>query len=237
MELILGYVAGLLTLINPCVLPILPVVLASSLQAGRAGPLALAAGMSLSFVALGLGISIAGRSLGLTEESVSNAAAVLMIGFGAILLVPSFSARFATATAGVGSGADATLDRIGTQGISGQFVGGMLLGAVWSPCIGPTLGGAISLASQGENLVWAGLIMVAFALGVSTIILTLAYGAQSVLRRRKEAMMRISQASRPVLGIVFIAVGFAILFKLHHAAEIWVLDNLPPWFTELSVSI
>ena len=73
MELILGYVAGLLTLINPCVLPILPVVLASSLQAGRAGPLALAAGMSLSFVALGLGISIAGRSLGLTEESVSNA--------------------------------------------------------------------------------------------------------------------------------------------------------------------
>ena len=134
-------------------------------------------------------------------------------------------------------GADATLDRIGTQGISGQFVGGMLLGAVWSPCIGPTLGGAISLASQGENLVWAGLIMVAFALGVSTIVLTLAYGAQSVLRRRKEAMMRISQASRPVLGIVFIAVGFAILFKLHHAAEIWVLDNLPPWFTELSVSI
>ena len=158
MELILGYVAGLLTLINPCVLPILPVVLASSLQAGRAGPLALAAGMSLSFVALGLGISVAGRSLGLTEESVSNAAAVLMIGFGAILVVPSFSARFATATADVGSSADATLDRIGTQGISGQFVGGMLLGAVWSPCIGPTLGGAISLASQGENLVWAGLI-------------------------------------------------------------------------------
>ncbi len=237
MELILGYVAGLLTLINPCVLPILPVVLASSLQAGRGGPLALAAGMSFSFVTLGLGLSVAGRSLGLTEETVSNAAAVLMIVFGAVLLVPAFSARFATATAGVGSSADATLDRIGTQGVSGQFVGGMLLGAVWSPCIGPTLGGAISLASQGESLVWAGLIMVAFALGVSTIILLLAYGAQSVLRRRKEAMMRLAQSSRPVLGIVFVAVGLAILFKLHHAAEIWALDNLPPWFTELSVSI
>ncbi len=237
MELFLGYVAGLLTLINPCVLPILPIVLASALQVGRAGPLALAAGMSFSFVGLGLGVSVLGQSLGLTEETVSNSAAVLMIGFGAILLVPAFSARFATATAGVGSSADATLDRVGTQGVSGQIVGGMLLGAVWSPCIGPTLGGAISLASQGESLFWAGLIMVAFAMGVSTVILMLAYGAQSVLRRRKEAMMRIAQASRPVLGIVFVAVGTAILFKLHHAAEIWVLDNLPSWFTELSVSI
>ncbi|TMV51775.1 cytochrome c biogenesis protein CcdA, partial [Thioclava sp. BHET1] len=47
MELILGYAAGLLTLINPCVLPVLPIVLASALQASRFGPLALAAGLSL----------------------------------------------------------------------------------------------------------------------------------------------------------------------------------------------
>ncbi|WP_372604688.1 cytochrome c biogenesis CcdA family protein, partial [Actibacterium sp.] len=95
MELVLGYAAGLLTLINPCVLPVLPIVLATALQAHRLGPIAVAAGMSLSFVTLGMVITVAGRSLGITETTIANAGAVLMIGFGLILLVPRFSANFA----------------------------------------------------------------------------------------------------------------------------------------------
>lgn len=237
MELVLGYAAGLLTLINPCVLPILPIVLATAFQAGKSGPLALAAGMSVSFVTLGLLVATAGRAVGITEETVSNAGAVLMIVFGVILLVPRFSAAFATATAGVSTRADSQMDSLGTQGIGGQFVGGLLLGAVWSPCIGPTLGGAISLASQGESILWAGAIMVSFALGVSTIILALAYGAQSAIKGRQAALRRFAHVARPAMGVVFVAVGLAILFKFHHYAEIWALDNLPAWFTDLSVSI
>ncbi|NNJ68100.1 MAG: cytochrome c biogenesis protein CcdA [Boseongicola sp.] len=237
MELILGYVAGLLTLINPCVLPILPIVLATSLQAGRAGPLVLAAGMSLSFVTLGLFVAVLGRTFGITEDTVSNVAAVLMIGFGVVLLVPRLSAGFATATAGVATSADSGMDQIDRDGLTGQFTAGVLLGAVWSPCIGPTLGGAISLASQGDSLPRAGAIMVTFALGVSTIILALGYGAQSVIRKRQAMMRRLAFAARPIIGVVFIAVGVAILLKFHHVLEIWALDTLPVWFTELSVSI
>ncbi|MDJ1015137.1 MAG: cytochrome c biogenesis CcdA family protein [Paracoccaceae bacterium] len=237
MEFVLGYAAGLLTLINPCVLPVLPIVLASSLQAGRFGPVALASGMSVSFVILGLLVASAGRTLGLTEETVSNAAAVLMIAFGAILLVPRFSAGFATATAGIGSEADATMDRLDQGSVGGQFAGGVLLGAVWTPCIGPTLGGAISLASQGESLMRATGIMIAFALGVSTLVLALGYGAQSVIRQRQGMLRRLAAVSRPIMGAAFVAVGLAILFKWHHVAEIWFLDTLPAWFTDLSVSI
>lgn len=237
MELVFGYLAGLLTLINPCVLPVLPIVLATALQAGRMGPFALAAGMSVSFVALGLLVAVGGRSLGITEETISNAGAVLMIAFGLVLLVPRFSASFATATAGVSAQADAQIDQTNRDGMSGQFVGGMLLGAVWSPCIGPTLGGAISLASQGESLLFAAGIMIAFALGVSTIILSLGYGAQSVIRKRQALMRKIAHASRPLMGAIFIAVGTAILFKFHHTIEIWALDNMPAWLLDFSVSI
>ncbi len=237
MDLILGYIAGLLTLINPCVLPILPIVLATALQAGRGGPLALAAGMSVSFVVLGLVVASAGRALGITDETVSNAAAVLMIIFGAVLLIPRFSAAFATATSGFAGRADGSFDDLSQDNLTGQFVGGVLLGAVWSPCIGPTLGGAIGLASQGRSLLWSGAIMTSFAFGVVTIILLLAYGAQSVIRRRQALLRRLAEISRPVMGGVFIAVGLGILFKLHHVVEIWALDNLPEWFTALSVSI
>ncbi len=237
MEYVLGYAAGLLTLINPCVLPVLPIVLATAFQAGRLGPVTVAAGMSVSFVALGLLVAVAGRSLGVTEETVSNAGAVLMIGFGLVLLVPRFSESFATATAGLSARADARIDVTDRSGLTGQFVGGVLLGAVWSPCIGPTLGGAISLASQGQNLAHAALIMVAFAFGVSTIIVGLGYGAQSVIRRRQSWMRSLANSARPLMGAVFVAVGLAILFKLHHVAEIWALENLPAWLTEFSVSI
>ena len=79
--------------------------------------------------------------------------------------------------------------------------------------------------------------MVAFALGVSTIILALGYGARSVIVARQARMRAIAQKARPLMGVVFVAVGLAILFKLHHLAEIWALDNLPAWFTDLSVSI
>lgn len=72
MDLILAYLAGLLTLINPCVLPVLPIVLTSSFQVDRLAPLALAIGMSLSFVTLGLGLATLGPALGVTGETVSR---------------------------------------------------------------------------------------------------------------------------------------------------------------------
>jgi len=237
MELLLGYGAGLLTLINPCVLPILPIVLATALNASRFGPVALAAGMSLAFVSLGIGVAAVGHLLGLDETIVAQAAAVVMIVFGVVLLVPQFSAVFATATAGMASGADTQLDQVDRSGVTGQFLGGLLLGAVWSPCIGPTLGGAIGLASQGENLFWAGAIMVAFALGVSTIILALAYGTRGMIQKRQALMRRLAHSARPIMGVVFVAVGFAILFRVHHMIEAWAVENLPAWLIDLSVSI
>lgn len=235
MELLFAYGAGLLTLINPCVLPILPIVLATSLNASRHGPLAVATGLSVSFVTLGLGVTVLGYSLGITEETIANVGAVLMVGFGLVLLVPRFSESFATATAGFSARADAGLDEINTSGLGGQFVTGLLLGAVWSPCIGPTLGGAISLASQGKNLGHAALIMAFFALGVSTIVVALGYGARSVIQRRQAWMRSAAAKSRPILGVVFVLVGLGILFKVHHMIEAWALQTLPPWLIDFSV--
>ncbi|MGB2202363.1 MAG: cytochrome c biogenesis CcdA family protein [Pseudooceanicola atlanticus] len=237
MDLILGYLAGLLTLINPCVLPVLPIVLGSSLQASPHGPLAIAAGLSVSFVVLGVVVAGFGYALGLDAQVIAQAGAVLMIGFGLVLLVPRFSAAFSTATAGIAAGADARVGRIEAEGARGQFLGGLLLGAVWSPCVGPTLGGAISLASQGESLGWATAIMISFALGVSTIVLAVGYGARALLQRNQALMRRIAEVSRPVLGAVFVLVGCAILLGVQHMIEGWALQVLPSWLIDLSVSL
>ena len=236
-DLTLAYAAGLLTLINPCVLPVLPIVLASALQAGRWGPAALAAGMAAAFVSLGFGVAAAGRSLGLTEDTVIRAASLLMVGFGLTMLVPAMGARFGAATAGVAAQADAGLDRVDRSSLSGQFAGGALLGAVWSPCLGPTLGSAIALASQGIDLGRAFAIMAAFAAGVATLVLGLGYGARGLLARHRGAAQALALRARPILGAVFLTVGTAIFFQAHHRLEAWALDVLPPWLIDLSVSL
>ena len=236
MDLIFAYIAGLLTLINPCVLPVLPIVLASALHADRRGPVALAAGMSLSFVTFGMIVTTFGRALGLTADRLSEAGAVAMMLFGLILLTPALSARFETAMAGLSARADTTLGQAGGTGLSGQFLGGLLLGAVWSPCIGPTLGGAIALASQGESLFWAFLIMLGFSAGVSSFIIGIGIGGQEMIRRRAHSLRGLAHRSKTILGMVFVAVGLMIFFKLHHLFEYWALQVLPPWLIDLSVS-
>lgn len=237
MDLIFAYLAGLLTLINPCVLPVLPIVLASSLHRDRRAPLALAAGMSLSFVALGLGVTALGPALGLDSDTVARLAALLMVGFGLVMLVPALSGGFSTATAGIAARADAQIDSTADAGLGGQVLSGALLGAVWSPCIGPTLGAAIALASTGESLGRAGAIMGGFALGVSTLILALAYGAQSAIRRRQTLLRSLAAKAKPVMGVTFVAVGLSLWFGLHHVVEAWMLQTLPAWLIDFSVSI
>ena len=240
-QILLGYVAGLLTLLNPCVLPVLPIILASSLQADRRGPLALAAGLSLSFVVAGMLVLVVGASVGIDQRMMTTAGAVLMLTFGTVLMVPGLGDRFASVTAGMAGRANSRmLDMENTgrmTGLSGQFVGGLLLGFVWSPCIGPTLGGAISLASQGQNLLQSTIIMTTFALGVSTIILLLGFGAREALSRRKSAMNLFAGKAKTILGITFICVGVAILSGFDHWLEGQLLDILPVWLQDFSVSV
>ncbi len=236
-DFLFAYLAGLLTLINPCVLPVLPIVLASALNANRYGPVALAAGMSVSFVVLGVLVTAFGNSIGLTQDLLAQIGAVIMILFGIVLLVPMFAQRFELATAGVAAGADGRMNQIDASDLKGQFLGGLLLGAVWSPCIGPTLGGAIALASQGSGLLYATCIMAFFAFGVSTLIIGLGLGAREAIRKRTQSLRGLAERSKPILGTVFILVGAMLYFKLNHYIEAWALEVMPIWLQDLSVAL
>ena len=235
MDILFGYLAGLLTLINPCVLPILPIVIATSLQASKHAPIALAAGMSTSFVLLGLTVSAVGPALGLSDEIVSRSAALLMVAFGLFLLVPLLGKKFTVATTAISKIADAGITATVSQGLVGQFLGGALLGAVWSPCIGPTLGAAIALASQGVDLIYATLIMTSFALGVSTLVFIFSFATKSWLERNIRWMRILSKQSRTILGGIFIIIGFGIFFQFNHTIDTWLINHLPTWLIDFSV--
>lgn len=237
LELVFGYFAGLLTLINPCVLPVLPIALSSALSKNKLGPAIMALGLMTTFTALGLFAASIGPSIGLTEDIISQASAVVMIFFGLVLLVPNLNERFVTVTSGFASSADERMFGMDQSGTKGLFLAGMILGAVWSPCIGPTLGGAISLAAQGGSLLWAGAIMFSFSMGVATIIMALGYGAREVVRTRRQALSGLAEKSKSIMGFIFLAVGLALFFKLHHTIDAALINILPYWFQDLSVAL
>lgn len=237
MEFVFAYLAGLLTLINPCILPVLPIAIVSSLNGHRLGPVALVAGLSIVFTTVGVVISSIGPSIGITESTMATAGAVLMMVFGTLLLVPGFTSGFGKVMAGVSDSANQKMNDLPSSGLLGQFLGGGLLGLVWSPCIGPTLGGAIALASSGGSLAYAATIMFGFSLGVASIILALAYGARGFFMRNQERMRMLASKSNWIIGLTFLSIGLLLFFNVHHIIDAWLLDVLPHWLTDLSVSL
>ena len=232
-----AYVAGLLTLINPCVLPLLPIVIAAALRSSRLGPPALAAGLTISFAVIGVVVTAFGHLLSVDADMVNRTAAIVMMLFGVVLLVPRAQASFAMLASPLASRANTTLDEREASGSAGQFGVGVLLGAVWSPCVGPTLGGAIGLAASGENLGQATITMLAFGAGVSSVLLALAYGSREAVSARRERLAAWMPWAKPVMGATLLVVGFAVLFHIDRMIEGWLLDLMPVWLQDLSVSV
>ena len=230
-----AYTAGLLTLINPCVLPLLPIIVASSFQSTRVGPLALAAGLIVSFTIVGVGITAFGHLIGLDALVLNRIASIMLIAFGLLLLLPQGKRLLTAVATPLASGANSRMERIQGTGMGGQFLIGILLGAVWSPCIGPTLGGAISMAASGENLMSASMTMLAFGFGVATILMVLAYGSRGVLTARRDRLMRIMPWAQPIMGVTMLIVGFVLLFHLNLYIDQWLLNIMPIWLQDLSV--
>ena len=142
----------MLSVLSPCVLPLLPIVLGTAASAHRLGPVALAAGLAISFTAIGLFVATVGFAAGLDTGVFRTVSAILLIGVGLVLLVPKLQEQFALAAAPVSNWAGSYADNFTPGGLAGQFGLGLLLGAVWSPCVGPTLGAASVLAAKGEDL-------------------------------------------------------------------------------------
>ena len=215
-------------------LPLLPILAASAVAQHRFGPLALAAGLTLSFTAMGLVLATLGAAIGAEVTLLRKLAAALLVAFGAVLLVPAWQARFAVAAGSASEWGDGFLRRVSGTGWAGQFAVGAVLGLVWSPCVGPTLGAASTLASQGRDLGQIGLLMLVFGLGAGTPLLAIGMLSRGAMAHARGRLLRIGDVGRRVLGALMLLVGLTILAGGDKRVESWALDHSPDWLTELT---
>lgn len=236
-NLALGYAAGTLSTLSPCVLPILPIVLFTAIERHALAPLALAAGLATSFAGVGIALASIGFSVGIDPSTVRLAVAALLAAAGIVLLVPALQGHVAAVAAPVATRGQILLDRLQPSGLWGQFILGALLGVIWSPCAGPTLGAAVGLAAQGKDLGTAALTMAVFALGAASPILLLAYGSRQAILARRDWMARVSRVGKPLMGIAFIGIGLFIVTGLDKLVEASLTQAMPDWLVAVTTRL
>lgn len=234
--LALAFAAGLLSILSPCVLPLVPVVLGAAVTEHRLGAVALAAGLALSFTLLGLLLALVGFSLGIDASTFRAVAATIMIVLGIVLSVPRLQAGLAAAGGPISSWADQRFGGIASSGLGGQFAIGLLLGAVWSPCVGPTLGAASLLAAQGRDLLRVALTMLLFGIGAAFPLVLLGEFSRTTLMRMRTRLLSAGKLGKALLGVAFIVIGMAIVSGADKRVEAFLVDVSPQWLTELTTS-
>src|SRR6266478_5189946 len=201
---LLAFLAGVLSTLSPCVLPLLPLVLGAALSEHRLGAAALAAGLAVSFVAIGLFVATIGFSIGLDAGIFRGVAALLLLAGGVVLMVPRLQVQLAIAGGPVSAWTDRRFGGLAVTGLKGQFAVGLLLGAVWSPCVGPTLGAASVLAAQGKDLGQVALTMLIFGLGAGLPLMLIGSMSRQLLLRWRGSMSATSKAMKQALGLFLI---------------------------------
>lgn len=222
----LAFVAGVISILSPCVWPLLPMTVGITRSSGVRGVLAMGAGLSLAFAIAGSLLTFVLVSLELDPELFRYVSAALLLVMGVTLVVKPLSDWLSLrlsnwmSRSGVNSSA---LDWMG------PFGSGLLTGVVWLPCVGPTLGAAIALASVGQDLGMAFVIMLAFGLGTASVMIIAGLTSSAALRKLNQRVISGGQTGKHLLGYTLLILGAAVLLGLDKALETIAVNWLPDW--------
>jgi cytochrome c biogenesis protein CcdA len=224
-NLVLALLAGVVTVAAPCTLPMLPILLGASVgQTGKVRPAMIALGFVISFSATALLLSAITRIFDFDPNSLRIAAAVLLLGFGLLMIWPApFEWLSIRINGFAGSSAGNTASR---QGNLGGFVLGTTLGLVWTPCAGPVLGSILTVVATSNDAAWASTLLVVYAIGAAIPMLAIAYGGQAVTSRVR-SIARISPRLQQGFGVVVIAFAIASYFQYDTLIVAWLTAFYP----------
>jgi cytochrome c-type biogenesis protein len=219
-NLVLALLAGVVTVAAPCTLPMLPILLGASMgQTGKARPAMIALGFVISFSAAALLLSAITRIFDFDPNSLRTAAAILLLGFGLLMIWPAPFERLSVRATGLATSSPGRA--ASRQGNIGGFVLGTTLGLVWTPCAGPVLGSILTVVATSRDTAWASTLLVVYAIGAAIPMLAIAYGGQAVTTRIR-SIARIVPRLQQGFGIVVIAFAIASYFQYDTLIVAWL---------------
>ena len=228
----LAVAAGALTTLNPCVFPILPLVVGSALQANRFAPVLMGLGMASAFALLGMLTAVLASVSNFDPDLLRQGSAVMMILFGLVLAVPKAKdlfARVITPLANVASRLESRLDQSDAAAQASPWRAlamGMLLGFIWTPCSGPLLASTLTLAASG-SVASATLTLALFGLGAAIPLIGVGYLSRASLGRLRQWVLNHGTRAQQIMGGVLLLVGLMVLLGFDKTLEAYLLRLLP----------
>ncbi len=201
--------AGIVSILSPCVLPLLPVVFAYSTEKGRMRPLAIILGLSLSFTFMGIITSAFGATFRSYEYLLRVIAEVLILTMGSAMLFDLNLFNF------FGNFSSLAQNRE-KSGVFGGFLLGMSLGVVWIPCVGPFLGSILTMVAVEGDIAYGGLMLFIYSMGFALPMLLLAYSA-NVSSARLRDVSQYGKVLKKIASFVIIGVGLWMVYSNHFA--------------------
>jgi cytochrome c biogenesis protein CcdA len=235
LNLALAWLAGILSTLSPCVLPILPIIVSSALQDSKKSLFALVIGLALAFALMGSVITYLALSVGFDTRIIQQISAVLLLAVGLILVSKELQQRFVILTAPLVAAGNVRIADVKGDGVAGQFGLGMLLGLVWVPCVGPTLGAAISLATAGDDIGFAFLTMLMFGVGAGLPLLAIGLISGKFTQQLRGG--RFINRAKQWLGGVLIVIALLVISGVDKVMEAYLLDLSPDWLLDLTTAI
>ncbi|HEY9245381.1 MAG TPA: cytochrome c biogenesis CcdA family protein [Candidatus Methanoperedens sp.] len=229
------FIAGMGTVITPCVLPILPAILSGSVGS-RLRPVAIIAGMSLTFTLMGILIS-AVASFSFFAEYLRWFSILFIIGMGVVLLdddVNEIYVKVSSSLVNSARGIISISGKIGAnapkEGLIGGFMLGMSLGILWIPCVGPILGSVLAFVAESSassgNLLHGAVLLMVYSMGVGIPMLIIAYSGKSVSGRVKWFVKR-GHFFKKLSGLILILVGLMMVFGIDRYLRTVLLPYFP----------
>lgn len=221
---LVALIAGVLTVLAPCILPVLPVVVGRSATStkDRIRPLVITGSLMLSVVATTLIIRASVLSVGFRAEDLQPVAGVILMAVGLFTLFPEIW-EYISLKLKLSTESNRLLARFaGRSGLAGDGLIGASLGPVFTSC-SPTFAVIIGLVLTGEVTAGA-LYLTVYTLGLGATMLAVAYAGQSLIHKLQWAVNP-HGAFRRILGILFLLLGLAIFTGYIKDAETWLLEN------------
>lgn len=234
LTIVLSFIAGALTTLSPCVLPILPLIVAGSAQKDKYAPLFMALGLTISFSLIGIAVAQSGVFLGLEPSSLRKMAGILLILLGVIFFFQRAQDFISKVLQPIAGKAGVIANSMQIKGKASGFILGCLLGIVWSPCSGPLLGSAVSLAATGQNIGEAFLKMLVFGLGASFPLLIVAYLSRAKFNKWRSRLMKTGDGLKKTFGVLIGLVGISIVSGFDKIIEAKIVSFLPTFVLNLS---
>lgn len=226
--IIFAFLAGIVTVLSPCILPVLPIILSTSVgghKSGRSHPTGVIVGFVLSFTFFTLFLSIIVKLSGIPAESLRYLSIFIIILFGLSLLVPKIQVLTEQLFTRLSRLLPSRKTVSNPGFVSGVLVG-ISLGLLWTPCVGPILASVISLAITGTVTLDALLITLAYSLGTAIPMFMIMLGGQNFIRRAPWLLSNTAKIQK-VFGVVMILTAFAIFNNVDRQFQTYILNKFP----------